>query len=123
MRWLLTEIVIAGHDELIATSGGATGIRDAGLLESALARPQNKHAYGEERLAVLAAAYAVGIAKNHAFIDGNKRTALLALVTFLDINGVSFDPDQAECVAIIEAVASGDATEEDLTAWIEKATT
>lgn len=116
--WLFPELVIAFHDEQLREFGGPPGIRDAGLLESALDRPKNKWAYGKTHLAALAAAYAFGIAKNHPFVDGNKRTALLSLVTFVGLNGIDFVADNAEAVVIIQGLASGEIDEDGLARWI-----
>lgn len=102
----------------MALFGGPDGIRDRGLLESALARPINRFAYGETDMAVLAAAYAFGIAKNHPFIDGNKRVSLLALIIVLRLNGIEFAPSEADAAAIILALAAGEVEEEGLTRWI-----
>ncbi|MCO5091470.1 type II toxin-antitoxin system death-on-curing family toxin [Bosea sp. (in: a-proteobacteria)] len=116
--WLSAEIVYDIHAEQLALFGGPGGIRDPGLLESALARPLNRFAYGETDLAVLAAAYASGIARNLPFIDGNKRGALLALLVFLRLNGVAFAPSQESAAAAILALAAGEVDEEGLTRWI-----
>ncbi|MDP3601057.1 MAG: type II toxin-antitoxin system death-on-curing family toxin [Bosea sp. (in: a-proteobacteria)] len=116
--WLLTEAVIDIHTEQLAMFGGPDGVRDLGLLESALARPINRFAYGETDLAALAASYAFGIARNHPFIDGNKRVALLAMVTFLGLNNVALDVSNAAAAAAILALAAGDVEEEGLTRWI-----
>jgi death-on-curing protein len=116
--WLGVELVTDIHSEQLAIYGGPEGIRDRGLLESALARPMNQFAYGEQDLAALAAAYAFGIARNHPFIDGNKRAAFLTLVTFLRLNGVDFRPPQAESTNIILALAAGEVGEEGLARWI-----
>lgn len=116
--WLTREIVLAIHDEQLTIHGGAAGLRDAGMLESALTRPQNRWAYERADLAELAAAYAFGIARNHPFVDGNKRTSLLALYTFLGINDVDFIVPEAEAAVIILALAAGDVGEEGLTRWI-----
>jgi death-on-curing protein len=116
--WLDVALVTTIQAEQLAIFGGAAGVRDASLLESALHRPRNKFAYGETNLAALAAAYGFGIARNHAFVDGNKRTALLAIYTFLGLNDVELDADQAEAVALIEALAAGQLSEAELTAWI-----
>lgn len=116
--WLSAELVIAFHEEQLAEFGGPPGIRDRGMLESALGRPINKWSYGETDLAALAAAYAYGIARNHPFVDGNKRASLLAIVTFLGLNGIDFIVDQAEAVVMIQALASGDVDEGGLTRWI-----
>lgn len=116
--WLLTAAVIDIHTEQLAQFGGPDGVRDIGLLESALARPINRHAYGETDLAALAAGYAFGIARNHPFIDGNKRVALLAMVTFLGLNGVELAVSNAEAAAAILALAAGEVDEDGLTRWI-----
>jgi death-on-curing protein len=116
--WLTRQIVEAIHDEQLATHGGAGGPRDEGLLESALARPHNKWAYEQAELAELAASYAFGIARNHPFIDGNKRTSLLALYTFLGLNEVDFIVPEAEAVAMIVSLAAGEVSEESLARWI-----
>ncbi len=116
--WLTRQIIIAIHDEQLAIHGGASGLRDDGMLESALDRPKNKWAYERAELAELAAAYAYGIARNHPFADGNKRTSLLALYTFLGVNGFDFDVPEAEAAAIILALAAGEVSEASLTRWI-----
>lgn len=100
------------HDESLAEHGGASGLRDAGLLDSALARPLNLLAYGEAGGAALAAAYGVGLAKNHAFIDGNKRAAFLAVGLFLALNGQRLVTTQADATLTMLAVAAGDISEE-----------
>ena len=116
--WLTRQIIIAIHDEQLAIHGGASGLRDEGMLESALDRPRNRWAYEGAELAELAAAYAFGIARNHPFVDGNKRTALLALYTFLGVNGFDFVVAEAEAATMILALAAGDVDEEGLTHWI-----
>jgi death-on-curing protein len=116
--WLTRQIIIAIHDEQLAIHGGASGLRDEGMLESALDRPRNRWAYEGAALAELAAAYAFGIARNHPFVDGNKRTALLALYTFLGVNGFDFVVAEAEAATMILALAAGDVDEEGLTRWI-----
>lgn len=116
--WLTVEIVIAIHGEQLRRYGGADGIRDIGMLESAIGRPQNKWAYEAADLADLAAAVAFGLAKNHPFVDGNKRTALLGLVTFLGLNGVSFIVPEAEAVVAIMDLAAGLLSEEAIAHWI-----
>lgn len=108
------------HDEQLAEHGGATGIRDRGLFESALARPQNLSAYGEPDAAALAAAYCYGLAKNHAFVDGNKRISLVALESFLMLNGYMLDADDGSCVLVILSVASGAMDEKALAEWIRQ---
>jgi death on curing protein len=116
--WLPTDLVIAIHDEQLRLFGGPPGIRDRGLLESALARSLNKYAYGSEDLAELAAAYGYGLARNHAFVDGNKRIAFLAMVTFLGLTGIDFAGPEADAVVIMLAVAAGEVSEENLARWI-----
>jgi death-on-curing protein len=116
--WLSPELVIAIHDEQLAEFGGASGLRDAGALESALARPINRYHYGNTELAALAAAYGFGLARNHAFVDGNKRTAFLAIVTFLGLNGVDFDVPEPEAVVMMLALAAGEIDEAGLAQWI-----
>ena len=117
-EWLDIELVLDFHAEQLALFGGADGIRDRGLLESALARPINKFAYGETELAALAAAYGFGIARNHAFVDGNKRTALASIIVFLGLNGIDLDATQREATAIIVGLAAGEIPEEILANWI-----
>ena len=120
--WLTSELVQAFHALQLKQFGGPSGLRDEGALESALGRPVNRIAYAEDGLEVdlaeLAAAYAFGIAKNHPFVDGNKRAALLALVTFLGLNGVEFVADEAEAVVMIRGLAAGEIDEAGLTRWI-----
>lgn len=116
--WLTRRIIIAIHDEQLAIHGGASGLRDEGMLESALDRPRNKWSYESADLPELAAAYAFGIARNHPFVDGNKRTSLLALYTFLGVNGVDFLVPEAEAAAIILSLAAGEVSEESLARWI-----
>ncbi len=107
------------HSESIAEHGGADGLRDEGLFESALARPQNLHAYqGVEDVARLAASYAFGLAKNHAFVDGNKRVAFVAAGLFLWLNGWRLKADQAQATLIVLSVASGAMSEDELAEWI-----
>jgi death-on-curing protein len=117
--WLTREIVIAIHDEQLAIHGGAGGLRDEGMLESALDRARNRWAYEQADLAELAAAYAFGIAGNHPFVDGNKRTSLLALYTFLGVNGIDFIVPEADAAAIILALAADEVSEKSLTRWIK----
>ena len=116
--WLTSELVQAIHARQLRLFGGPTGLRDEGALESALGRPVNRAAYGEPDLAEMAAAYAFGIAKNHPFIDGNKRAALLALVTFLGLNDIDFIVDETEAVVMIRGLAAGEIDEAGLTRWI-----
>ena len=112
--WLDVAIALAVHDRQLAEHGGDSGVRDIALLESALARPINRWAYGDDDPAMLAAAYAFGIARNHAFIDGNKRTAWVLARLFLDLNGhrLGFTTDDA--IAAMLALASGELAENEL---------
>ena len=116
--WLTRQIIIAIHDEQLAIHGGASGLRDEGLLESALDPPRNKWSYENAELPELAAAYAFAVARNHPFVDGNKRTSLLALYTFLGVNGIDFDVPEADAAAMILSLAAGEADEFGLTRWI-----
>lgn len=116
--WLTRPIIEAIHDEQLAIHGGASGLRDQGMLESALDRPRNKWSCEQAELPELAAAYAYGMARNHPFVDGNKRTSLLALYTFLGINGIEFDVPEAEAATMILSLAAGEVSEESLARWI-----
>ena len=116
--WLDPLVLIAAHDEQIREHGGASGLRDQGLFESALGRPQNLAAYGDPDAAALAAAYGFGLAKNHAFLDGNKRIALVALELFLALNGFELVADDRQCVMVMLSVASGAFSESELAEWI-----
>ena len=121
MRWLSKPIVLAIHQENIARFGGEDGIRDEALLESAIARPQNHAAYSETPdLPHLAAIYCAGIVRNHPFVDGNKRTGLVSTATFLALNGYLFQPDRVEAVLVIEQLAAGTLSDDQLAAWIQK---
>jgi death-on-curing protein len=116
--WLDLDIVLDVQSEQLALFGGAEGVRDQGLLESALARPINKHAYGENSIASLAAAYAFGIARNHPFVDGNKRTAFAAIIVFLGLNGIDFVVKPEEATAVMLDLAAGAIDENTLARWI-----
>lgn len=116
--WLQQEVVLAVHEAQLAEHGGGAGVRDFGLLESALARAENLAAYGSPDIADLAAAYGYGISRNHAFIDGNKRTGFVAIELFLDLNGYDLNATDAQCVVTMLAVAAGEVTETELAAWI-----
>ena len=116
--WLTRQMVVAIHGEQLAIHGGASGLRDEGMLESALDRPRNRWAYEQAELAELAAAYAFGVARNHPFVDGNKRTSLLALYTFLGLNGIDFVVAEADAAAMILSLAAGEVSEESLPRWI-----
>jgi death-on-curing protein len=116
--WLDVDEVIDMHAEQLAIFGGPEGVRDRGLLESAVLRPVNQWHYGQTDLAGLAAAYAFGLAGNHAVVDGNKRIAFQAMMVFLRGNGIEFAPDPAHATAIILSLAAGEVSEESLTRWI-----
>ncbi len=116
--WFTYDQAIAAHSVQLRCFGGAPGLRDEGALRSALDRPVNKWHYEGTLLPELAAAYAFGLAKNHPFVDGNKRIAFIAMVAFLRKNGVAFRPDQAQSTAIILAVAAGEVSEQSLARWI-----
>jgi death-on-curing protein len=117
-RWIACEQVIAIHSRQLRRFGGAAGLRDEGMLRSALERPVNKWQYEQAELPVLAAAYAFGLAKNHAFVDGNKRIAFMTMVVFLRKNGIQFAPDPAVATRMFFALAAGEVSEESLTRWI-----
>jgi death-on-curing protein len=116
--WVSVDLVVDIHAEQLALFGGPAGIRDHGLLESALARAPNKYAYGEDDLAALAAAYAFGVARNHPFVDGNKRAAFASMIVFLGLYGIVFLVPEPEATAAILALAAGEVEEEGLTRWI-----
>ena len=116
--WIDPAVVLAVHEEQLAEHGGAAGVRDAGLLESALARPRNLAHYGEPDLCELAAAYAFGLARNHPFIDGNKRSAFVATELFLVVNGWQLVASDADCVLIMLSLASGEIDEPTFAAWL-----
>lgn len=115
--WVDIEVALAAHDEQLAEHGGAPGMRDRAMLESALARPLNLITYGEPDVADLAAAYAYGIARNHPFVDGNKRTALVVSETFLLINGYELTASNAEVVVAFVALAAGELDVSVLADW------
>lgn len=117
-EWVAQAVALAIHDEQIAEHGGASGVRDLGLLQSALHRPQNLEANGSPDLAELAAAYAFGIARNHAFVDGNKRTSAVVTRTFLRLNGFDINASQTERLEIWSALGAGSLTEEALATWL-----
>ena len=112
---LLIELI---HDEQVATFGGASGMRDGGLLESALGRPLNLAAYGEPSIGELGAAYAIAIARNHPFVDGNKRAGFMAMVLFLSLNGSTLEASEAEAVVAMLDMAAGELTDAEFTAWV-----
>jgi death-on-curing protein len=117
-QWLTYEQVIAIHSRQLRRFGGAAGLRDEGLLRSALERPLNKWHYEQTQLPELAAAYGFGLAKNHAFVDGNKRIAFMSMLVFLRKNNVRFAPDPAEATAMMMSLAAGEVSEESLARWI-----
>ena len=121
LHWLTKQEVLAFHDMQLSWHGGASGIRDEGLLESALARAQNIASYSEEApsLAVLAAAYGSGIVRNHPFVDGNKRTALVATFTFIERNGFRVMASQEDAYFAFYDLAAGKLSEEELAQWLE----
>ena len=116
--WLSQAVILAIHDEQLADHGGASGVRDMALLESAIARPRNHAAYGEPDVAELAAVYALGIARNHPFIDGNKRTAYVALELFLAANGYAFTASDVDSVMMTLQMAAGTLSDEAFVAWV-----
>lgn len=119
-RWIDRRALELLHDESIAEHGGASGLRDEGLLESALARPLNLAAYGEPDVSALAAAYGVGLAKNHAFVDGNERAAFLAVGLFLALNGWRLVTSQADATLTMLAVAAGTLDKETFAQWLRE---
>lgn len=121
--WIAEEAILLLDEESLAEHGGASGLRDLGLLQSALARPKNLFAYeGVDDIVRLAACYAFGIARNHPFVDGNKRAAFLALGLFLAINGWKLVADKAEATAVMLDLAAGAIEEEELAAWLRART-
>jgi len=115
--WIETELALAIHDRQLAEHGGPIGVRDASVLESALGRPRNQWAYGEADLCALAAAYAYGVARNHPFVDGNKRTAWVLARLFLALNNVQISFAADEAVHMVLALASGALAEVEVAAW------
>jgi death-on-curing protein len=116
--WLSAPLILAAHEEQLAEHGGPGGVRDQGMLESALARPQHRALYGAPDVADLAASYAFGLARNHPFVDGNKRAAFVALEVFLELNGWSLTASDESCVTTILRLAAGQLEEDALAAWI-----
>jgi death-on-curing protein len=117
-KWVTYDQAIAIHSRQLRRFGGAPGLRDEGMLRSALERPVNKWQYEQAEMPVVAAAYAFGLAKNHAFVDGNKRIAFMTMVVFLRKNGIAFAPDQAVATKMFFALAAGEVSEESLARWI-----
>ena len=120
--WIASDVAAAVHERQLAEHGGPSGLRDPGALESALARPKNLAAYGDPDAASLAAAYAFGIARNHAFIDGNKRSAWVIARLFLSANAVAFSFQREEAIATMLALAAGELTEDELADWFRQRT-
>lgn len=119
--WISKELVLAIHERQLARHGGLDGLRDEGMLDSALARPMNLAAYADETpsIAQLAAAYAFGLARNHPFLDGNKRTAAVACELFIELNGKRLEATDEDLYPIYIALADGSLSEEDFAAWLE----
>lgn len=119
--WVADSVVLAIHEAQLAEHGGIASIRDEGLLSSALARPHNLEAYGDDPdVAALAAAYAFGIARNHPFLDGNKRTAFVVMELFLNLNGWTLEANDTDCIATMMALAAGDLSEKKLAEWLRE---
>ena len=118
--WIATTVAEAAHGEQLAEHGGPIGVRDPGALDSAMARPRNLALYGEPDIAALAAAYGFGIARNHPFVDGNKRTAAVVMETFLMLNGAALKASDAELVVAIQALAAGELSEDELADWLRQ---
>jgi len=118
--WVAGEVALAAHAEQLAEHGGGEAVRDAGALESAMARPRNLAEYDDPDAAALAAAYAFGIARNHPFVDGNKRTAAVVAETFLALNGFTPSAGDAELVVAVLALAAGELAEDELADWLRR---
>ena len=118
--WVESDVAVSAHRNQLAEHGGGDGIRDRALFDSAMARPQNLVAYGDPDAAALAASYAFGLARNHPFIDGNKRTAAVVGETFLILNGYALETNDAEVVVAFLALAAGDLTEDELADWFRE---
>lgn len=121
--WIDSAVLLAVHDEQLAEHGGAAGTRDMGLFESAIARPRQLAHYSEPDAAELAATYAVGLSRNHPFVDGNKRTAFVAAELFLNLNGLELHADDAACVVTMLAVAAGQMDEATFASWLREHST
>ena len=117
--WLLREAVVATHERLLSEFGGASGIRDSGLLDSGLSRAENLHAYGQPAVFELAAAYAFGVVKNHPFIDGNKRTGFTIAVVFLELNGENFGASEVDATIQTLALAASELDEAGYAEWLK----
>jgi death on curing protein len=116
--WILERVVLAAHDRLLAAHGGATGLGDAGLLESALARPRQHYAYASPDVFELAALYTAGIVRNHPFVDGNKRTGFAIGIAFLELNGFVFQSTEEDATTSVFALAGGDLDETGYATWL-----
>jgi len=117
--WVVESVALAIHEAQLAEHGGLSGVRNEALFLSAMARPQNLAAYGDRPDAAdLAASYAFGLARNHPFLDGNKRTAFVVMELFLNLNGWALDADDTECISTMESLAGGDMPEKNLAAWL-----
>lgn len=121
-KWVTKSVVLAIHEQQIAEHGGTQGIRDVGLLESALARPQNLAAYGDPDIAAMAAGYAFGIARNHPFFDGYKRTSYVVTQAFLSLNGLTVTADEATRLQVWLSLGAGNLTQEELAEWLRSNT-
>jgi death on curing protein len=121
--WLLETAVLIAHEISLANHGGSAGLRDHGLLQSALARPRNLYEYGKPGLPELAAAYMAGIIKNHPFVDGNKRAGFLAGAAFLELNGLRLVATEPEATQVVLGLASGEITEAQLSDWLQRNST
>lgn len=119
-KWLGVEAVLVMHEEQLAEHGGAVGVRDLGLLDSALARPRNAWSYGESDLVALAALYAAGVMRNHPFVDGNKRTGFLAAYAFLYVNGLEIVADEAEVIVQCLSLAASEIDDAEFAAWLRE---
>ena len=117
--WVLRETVLTLHEQSLAEFGGASGIRDEGLLDSALSKPENLFAYGKPAVFDLAASYGFGLVKNHPFIDGNKRVGFIAAVVFLELNGYRFRATEADAAVQTLALAAGELSEAEYAAWLK----
>ena len=116
--WLSEAVVLAMHERLLAEHGGAAGLRDRGLLDSALARPRQLHAYGEPDTCDMAAAYAAGIIRNHPFVDGNKRTGFMSAYLFLGLNGLQLTASEVDVVRVVTLLAAKEIDEAAFAAWL-----
>jgi len=118
--WVLRETVLTLHEQSLVEFGGSSGIRDEGLLDSALGKPQNLFAYGKPTIFDLAASYGFGLVKNHPFIDGNKRAGFVTAITFLELNGYRFEATEADAALRTLALAAGEMSEENYAAWLKE---